>query len=466
MTLSWLGIADVVLAPLALGWALTRAYVPRGDRLFALAFAQLAGALAVALLAFAWLAARFDVAAFRFVPLSVAAIAWFATRRAAASSRDAAPLDPSAPVRSEPRAARVALAVAVTLACAFVAHFALAGSETLVMIGDEANIWAGKAKAIWVESGFREGLVERLRSDFTLQHQDYPLLNPLLQVFTFANAGGIVHVGNRIPIFACVVALVLLVASSVRRAAGSWAAAIAVLLVAGCHGIVEECENAAADGLVALGLLAVLECAARARSGDARWLRGAWIALVFLAWSKNEGTMFALCCAIALCIDDVLRRPRFGLVRMVGVALPAAAVVALQWGFNVAAGVRNDLIGNPDAPPFVERLRTQAADHAPQVARAAYERGIVDPLQTNWIVLAFVVLALLLPRVAWRRARPATIALVLGMLGFFVVYLGTSRDIDWHLRWSIDRILFQLTPACALAAATIARDAFDPKPRP
>jgi hypothetical protein len=123
------------------------------------------------------------------------------------------------------------------------------------------------------------------------------------------------------------------------------------------------------------------------------------------------------------------------------------------------------LIGNPDAPPFLDRVAAQAWDHAPKVARAAYERGIADPLQTNWIVLAFVVLVLLLPHLAWRHARAATIALVLGMLGFFVVYLGTSRDIDWHLRWSIDRILFQLTPACALAVATIAHAALAPRAR-
>ncbi|MBK6938594.1 MAG: glycosyltransferase family 39 protein [Planctomycetes bacterium] len=465
MTLSWLGIVHVVLAPLAFGCVIARWAAPRGDRLFVLAFAQLAGTLALALLEFAWLAARLDVAAFRFVPLPVAAIAWFATRRAIARSGDEAPLDPSSHGPGASRAARVTLAIAVTLACVFVAHFALAGSETLVMIGDEANIWAGKAKAIWVENGFNAGLGERLRSDFTLQHQDYPLLNPLLQVFTFANAGGIVHVGNRIPIFACVVALVLLVASSVRRAAGSWAAAIAVLLVAGCHGIVEECENAAADGLVALGLLAVLECAARARS-DVRWWRGVGIALAFLAWSKNEGTMLAVCAVVALGLDAATRGPLRGALRVAATAIPAAALVLLQWGFNFAAGVRNDLIGNPDAPPFLERVVAQAWDHAPKVARAAYERGVLDPLQTNWIVLAFVVLALFLPRIAWRHARTATIALALGMLGFVVVYLGTSRDIDWHLRWSIDRILFQLTPACALAAATIARGAFDGKPRP
>jgi hypothetical protein len=308
MTLSWLGIVHVVLAPLALGCVIARWAAPRGDRLFTLAFAQVAGALALALLEFAWLAARLDVAAFRFVPIAVAVLAWLATRRALARTRDEAALLPSSPAASESRIARVTLAIAIPLACAFVAHFALKGSETLVMIGDEANIWAGKAKAIWVENGFREGLVERLRSDFTLQHQDYPLLNPLLQVFTFSNAGGIVHVGNRIPIFACVVALVLLVASSVRRAAGSWAAAIAVLLVAGCHGIVEECENAAADGLVALGLLATLECAARARL-DGRWWRGVGIALAFLAWSKNEGTMLAVCAVIALGLDATLHGP-------------------------------------------------------------------------------------------------------------------------------------------------------------
>lgn len=464
MTLSWLGIVHVVLAPLALGWVIARWAAPRGDRLFTLAFAQLAGALALALLEFAWMAARLDVAAFRFVPIAVAVLAWLATRRFIARSPDEAALLPSSPAASESRIARVTLAIAIPLACAFVAHFALKGSETLVMIGDEANIWAGKAKAIWVENGFREGLVERLHSDFTLQHQDYPLLNPLLQVFTFSNAGGIVHVGNRIPIFACVVALVLLVASSVRRAAGSWAAAIAVLLVAGCHGIVEECENAAADGLVALGLLATLECAARARL-DGRWWRGVGIALAFLAWSKNEGTMLAVCAVIALGLDATLRGPRLGVLRVVGTAFPAAALVALQWAFNVAIGVRNDLIGNPDAPPFLDRVRAQAVNHAPRIARAAYERGIADPLQTNWIVLAFVVLVLLLPHLAWRHARAATIALVLGMLGFFVVYLGTSRDIDWHLRWSIDRIFFQLTPACALAVATIAHAALAPRAR-
>lgn len=177
--------------------------------------------------------------------------------------------------------------------------------------------------------------------------------------------------------------------------------------------------------------------------------------------------MLAVCAVVALGLDAASRGPLRGALRVAATAIPTAALVLLQeWEFNFAAGVRNDLIGNPDAPPFLERVVAQAWDHAPKVARAAYERGVLDPLQTNWIVLAFVVLALFLPRIAWRHARTATIALALGMLGFVVVYLGTSRDIDWHLRWSIDRILFQLTPACALAAATIARGAFDGKPRP
>jgi hypothetical protein len=44
------------------------------------------------------------------------------------------------------------------------------------------------------------------------------------------------------------------------------------------------------------------------------------------------------------------------------------------------------------------------------------------------------------------------LTVLVAVTGYLLVYLGTPHQLDWHLRFSLDRLLMQLWPAVLFAA--------------
>lgn len=425
----------------------------RDDRLGYCGWAYLAGSLALALVLFAALAAGLDR-----LPLIAGAVAALALAGLIWRWRVAGAGDASASARPEPRRIRLAFRIErgffalVVGLCLLIAGDGMIRADSRAVIGrDEAHIWAAKAKVLYVAGGLGGELQELLAVGSIVYHRDYPLLSPLLQLGSFAVAGRILHVENRVPIQGCYLALIVALAAALRRVTRPALAAGLLFLVVTAPASRLLIGQAYADHLVALGLLVTVDAWWRYReSGSRRWWRLAVVALTFTAWSKNEGLMLAVLAAGAA-LPAILRRARDRPGRLDRgdyrwLLLPAG-VVASQLLFNLAFGLGNDLVN----ARLGTRLLGQLTEHAPVVARHFLERMLLDPPATQLLFALFFGLLILFPRRLLRGEPGRLAAVVLAALAVdFTLYVSTYHDLDWHLATSSGRVLFQLIPALAL----------------
>ncbi|HEX5010852.1 MAG TPA: hypothetical protein VFY71_10660 [Planctomycetota bacterium] len=415
----------------------------RQDALAFAAWSWLLGALLVAALLFAALVAGVPLAALRWVPLLALALllpwCWRAGRRRVAVA---------GPQRGPGRT----LLLVVTAACLLLTCDRILRADELVVCGgDEGTMWSLKAKAIWLSHGLTPEFAAMVAAPGPLDHKamrehaDYPLQDPLLQLWSFACAGDITHVQNRLVVQVFALALLLLLASAARRVAPAGVAAAAVALVALSGDFQEACGWATADILVALGLLASLDAWSRWRqSGEQRFLALFAACLASLAWSKNEGAMLAVA-AGAACLATAGAPGRSRGLQALAL-LPAAAVLVAQAIFNASFDLHSDLFAHTAAGGFLGRVGAQTSAHLPVIGRYLLDDAVLDVRSGN-LVPAMLLLALLVfPVRLTVRAPAATTTLLLGAAAYLLVYLGTPRLIEWHLRFSLHRVLLQLSP--------------------
>lgn len=449
MTLAAWQILVVCASPWLLGAGILQWLgIRRADAPFAYAgWSCVLGSLAIGALYFAWLALRLPLLAYAYVPAALAAGAGLSALRGARTVAG-----PRAP---EP--ARWLWIALASLLVAVVAYDALDADGSLVVVGDEANIWSGKAKAIFAAGGFTPELRPLLAPNAYVFHPDYPLWNPLLQLWTFALAGGITHVDNRLPIQMIWIALPLLVIGAMPRGRG-FAAAICIALFALSSVAIEMTRLAAADGMVAASLVASVDAWRRYdASGEPRWRRLWLLAMAALVWAKNEGAMLALCVALGIVIERIASsRPRARLGRADGAAaLPLAAIVAGQAAFNRACALHNDIFATGPHGGFAYRVRVHLVERLPVILDALWHYAVVAIGETNGVfVLGTLAIVLFLP-VARRAARLEVAILAAAFCAMVLIYAGTPRDLDWHLKWSVGRILMQVAPVLVLAIARI-----------
>jgi hypothetical protein len=163
-------------------------------------------------------------------------------------------------------------------------------------------------------------------------------------------------------------------------------------------------------------------------------LRGA-VHFGFAAFTKNEGWTLIVAVAIALAAAKRWRElPR----------LWPAVVIPLPWlVLRTMHRLQTDLL----VPGVFERLLARLADPWPVfAAMSRYPAGSL----LFWLGVAVALI------VGWRRVgreeRFLTLAILLQLLFFIGAYFVSPRDLDWHVRWSWERIVHQLMPAIALLA--------------
>ena len=449
------GVLLVALPALLGAGALRIAGVRFGsDRLAFVAWTWPAGAFALALIELACLllgiAPRHWLAVVAAVAVAVGAVAW--------RTRVAAP-DAATPPPRKRRWDDVGSWCVVLLGVFATALAALAGAAEPCVIGDEGTLWAMKARAFshdWFAGDF-------VRAQGLSTHADYPPLNPLLQAWTHALAGGFTLFANRVPIQLCTLSLWLATATALRRRCPGWLAGLLLLVLLLDPFWHASCLCAEADTMVALGLVLGCDGWLRSRAHDERGHRAvAALGLAFALWSKNEATLYFASACIAAGLVAIATRTR--------AAAPAAkrrwpfwlalplGVVAWQWGWNRWFHFQNDLAGgNPLGKSFGELFAAQFADRIGPVL------GGGACLLVRWDrahgVLLLVLLALLLwPRVA--LARPlgiVTLALLGAVLGTHLVYVGSWLELRYHLTTSHARVLFQLVPVSLVWFAAVHR---------
>jgi hypothetical protein len=366
--------------------------------------------------------------------------------------------EPEASGATVGRAERTFFAAVLAVTCLALFHEALAASLSVIHENDEANFWAMRAKVLF-DVGFGPQYRSAIETN-AFYNSNYPLLDSLLQLWTFDCAGAITHVANRFPLQLSTLALVLCSAAAFRRFCRPGLAALFVILLASTAPVGMAIRQANADVLVALGALVAADAFARAVRTRAR----AWVGLVSLASafqlaSKREGPALFFGCLLALAPTAWQQRAaiRAEILRLVRAStpllwlLPPALVLIGTRVHNLVFGAS----GSHDLGlGLVAELRTGIGQLPSTLAFLA--EMFTRPSMCA-IPAAFTVLALLAPFSRWRPRNPlafvplACLVFVLGLLAAIL-----RGNADYLLHTASQRVLFQILPLELLWIATLA----------
>jgi hypothetical protein len=460
--IGYLGVAlGAVVAPAVFGLGLVRALgLPRdaGWRL-AIGCGYVVGHYVAAHVTFVWLWLGQPLPGWS-LPLGMLLVGGWLWRRVVHGAARQAPASPPRPPTPWPQWVPLALLVLV-----FVYH-CLAKNAEPVRYSDEAVNWASKAKVLYTAPDFAvgEGLA------FFVQHADYPLLNPLAQVLAFATAGRVCHFENRLPIQGFAIALLLVLSAATWRRAHGLVATLALVAFAGTS-FAQWGPPAYADIVLAAATLVAGEALLRAReTGAVVWWRLGCLGLGAMIASKNEGTLLALTLAGSFAVVHAFDRWRgaAGVVRwrsLPWLVVPLAAL-ACHRGFNAWFGVQNDLFDPAlgRGRGLFERIVDQLGSSGPAVADF-YLGMLLDPAPHRWLPLLFVVVApfaIWVHRSRWFTGAPAVLWLttVGATLGYMLVFVGTTYDVQWHMAVAADRTMQHVLPlvVVGLCASAWPRD--------
>lgn len=436
----------------------------RDDPLAYWAWAWVTGALGTAAITFAWCWTGAPLTSLPFVVAAVACAALFLSIKWIDRPTEAFAPPPAA------RSLRVETAVywTVTAVALVVVLLRIVDASRLAIVtDDEANLWALHAKVIFHAGGFTQAYREVVSSQPSLLlHADYPLFNPLLQLWTYAHSGAVEHVAARLPVQAVVLAGVVVLASALRRAVRPGVAAALLVMIVATPQLQHQPRVVNSDLMVAFGALIAFDAWTRwhaaqdTRSGNASWRLGC-VGVALMLWSKNEGLFYLACVVgawILLCL--VTRKSSMRSWQAAWMLLPLG-VILLGQGFNLAFGFENDLIaGKQVGEPFWV-IAWRRLSEAGRIVYGFLGREVFfSTTHNHGLVAAFAVLTFLAARTAFGAVlRVPTLALWMALVGLSVVYLGTPHDggsldgVRWHLETSGRRVFFQLVPCLALWVA-------------
>jgi hypothetical protein len=342
--------------------------------------------------------------------------------------------------------------------------------------GDSASIWTLRAKMLFDHGVIDEGLATTLAESRGAHHLDYPLLNPLLQVWLMGTAGDYLDAELRLPSYLWHLSMIFTLLAATRRwferglpGWGQLLGAPLALLYLGLPGIAVVATGTMMDLVVALAFLGfcerVLRLASRVSATPGRndWAMIALWAGV-LVWSKNEGMMLLAAASIAGLlglpwrrIGQALRTPRLAFL------LLPAAVLGAQFLFNRVLEYENDLLtgGHGRDPRSLSQTFVENLPERWGTISSFLGRGAIDFDVSRYLFLVYVAAALLGGRAAWQAPRRfLTLAIPGGYAGYVCAYVISHEDLPWHLYTSAYRTTGQLLPAIVLLLAVLLGESF------
>lgn len=297
---------------------------------------------------------------------------------------------------------------------------------------DFIGIWGVKGQEFFLHRGIDWEFLADPRHIFT--HTDYPILLPLIYDTLALSSGEWRDDGSMNLVFAFFGAAALLM---VRATLGKETAPLLASL--GTLALVPFALSpyiGIAEGpLVAYSVagLLLLRDAFRREGGHRVALGAAFLG--FAASTKNEGLTIVLAAIVAAFF---VVRDRADVLR-----LWPAVVIPLPWQILRAwHGLSTDLTeGN-----FLARIWMHLQDPIAFFgAMLRYPLG--NPIFWLGLALAF---ALVFPEII-RREKFLLTVVALQYLSYLVAYLSTPHDLDWHFKWSWERVINQMTVPLGVA---------------
>jgi hypothetical protein len=336
-----------------------------------------------------------------------------------------------------PRWLWVAFAVAAGAAVLAFVHDTLRGSDGGY---DAFMIWNLRARFLArAGAGFRAAFSPQME---LWAHQDYPWLVPGLVAQGFLLSG---REPRAVPaLFAGTFAAlaVALPALSLGWARGSrWGLLGAIaLLTTPCFVIFAAHQESDVPLAAFLAATAALLLFAAERGNPPRLLLLAGLAAGLGAWTKNEGSLYAACFAMAL----LARSRELRAVGWFGAGfLPAAALVV---GFKLGFAPPTDLWKFSTAGSIL----SHAGDPLRwgRLLLLTLRRIFFFQDHALWVAAEIALL------IAWVRKLPGSVpgtALFLACAAFAPLYVLQPHPLEWLYRYSVERIFIQLWPAAILA---------------
>jgi hypothetical protein len=384
------------------------------------------------------------------------ALAWRVARRRAGGDGAAATPAPPASWGQWLLASVLAQAVLVAAVCAWRAYQAEPYGGW-----DGWAIWNLQARLMLRAGAEWPALLAEPAISWT--HPDYPRLLPAAVARLWAWGGAETPAAAALISVAFAASALGVLLAVVGRRRGWTLALAAGLLVVGTPFFVTFATNQHADiplggfMLAALALVVLASEGADARGG----LLLAGLCAGLAAWTKNEGLLFALGFALLAGGWVWLRvgRKAFGALAVgLGVGLVPVAV------FKFGLAPPNDLMSVPLGPRIAQVF--ESTRHGAILGSFGRElRGFGEWAWPPYLAMA-------LPFVAWRQRRRLVgsewmlaVVIALMLAGYYVVYLLTPQDLQWHLNTSLVRLLLQLWPLAILAWSLAVPD-FDAGAKP
>jgi hypothetical protein len=192
---------------------------------------------------------------------------------------------------------------------------------------------------------------------------------------------------------------------------------------------------------------------------SAGFLALAGLATGFAAWTKNEGLLFFASMVVAQAMAGLRIRSSGYLRKLVPFLAGAAPILLMTAYFKTRVASPGDLY----SPPFAI-LQRFADPTRYRLILSALIRELL--LSGHWLFIPAPVLAaayaFLLRKRAGALQSPAilscafTLALMIG--GYFTVYLITPHDLEWHLKYSLSRLMVQLWPSVVFLFFMVVRN--------
>ena len=328
---------------------------------------------------------------------------------------------------------------------AFAALKLLGSTARPVLDTDEASIWALKAKILFLHPMSSQAFGDWIHDT---EQAEYPLMDPLLQAWSYAVHGSIGYFNSRLGIQLFFVAILLVLFQSMRRLVPGWATVGLSLLLVTDEVFLTYFGLGHADVLVAAGGLLVLDCWLRYRENPSRaWIGLASCGLSIMVWSKPEGTLYFIAVIAAVWITHrrVLRRS-WG---KIGCAvLPALCLLAFGVLQNASLGLSNHLMF-PEGASYPVLFMTQFVDRVPRIVSYVAAGLVNDP--GSRVLTGIFIASCMFPEARRNESlKVPTLALGIAFFGTHAVYVGSYLDLDWHMEHSYRRVMLQLTPVACL----------------
>jgi hypothetical protein len=345
-------------------------------------------------------------------------------------------------------------AMAILLPIATLAAVTFAARSVVAPQGewDAWAVWNARARALFWSlpaPGVDASVIP------VLAHPDYPELLPasIARAWTFAGVDAVSVPVALAAMFAGAAAL--LAGASIRRRSTTALGLLTAAFILASPALVNWTWSQGAD--VPLSFYFLLTCvlaasAVTTRAGSLWAFAG--LSAGLSAWTKNEGVVF-LCVVAVVAAIWTWRAGKFSLAAFAAGATPALLVL-LAFKLTVTHG--NELIAAQSLNRAVAVFTWDRISMIGQAMGRELWYGGASTIGALPVLVLFVAVNGA-PGHRVPGARLTLVILTLMLAAYALVYVLTPRDLAWHLRSSLDRLILQLMPSIVWVGMLVAAGA-------